>query len=237
VAAFAVLAGGAGPGRADIIFDNFEPGDKYITESGRAVGFASPIGVFEVATAFTVAGGSFTLDQITLAVSLQGGLNLLDVAIAASDGGLPGAVLETFHFDGAMGPLGSDNPPLVAGSVLHPLLTEGSQYWVIASASGATTAVWNFNSTGGTGPTATREDGGVWSLDDVQPLQGALRVSGTPAAGPDPPAVPGPSSLALLVAGAVSLCARGRARRGRHPGDPRNAAGSAGPTAGPVRSG
>jgi hypothetical protein len=201
--------------RADVIFNNFGPGDTYLTESGRVVGAAGPTGdVQDVATAFTVADGNFTLDQITLAVSLQSGLNQLDVTLAASDGGgLPGTTLETFHFANAMGPLGSNNPPLVANSTLHPLLSEGMRYWVIASASGATSAAWNFNSTGGIGLTAGRTNGGPWSLDNVQPLQGALRVSGTPGPGPEPPAVPEPSALALLAAGTLGVGAWRCARR------------------------
>lgn len=217
LAIFALLGVGAAPGMADVIFNNFGPADAYITGAGRAVGAVGPTGdINEVATSFTVAGGGFTLDQLTVAVSLLSGQNQLDVSLAASDGaGLPGALLETFRFENAMGPLGSNNPPLVANSTQHPLLSEGAQYWVIASASGATTAVWNFNSTGGEGLTASRTNGGPWSPDDAQPLQAALRVSGTRLAGPEPSPVAEPSALALFAAGALGLYSCGRVRRRR----------------------
>lgn len=215
LAVFALLGVGAVRGMADVIFNNFGPGDAYITGAGRAVGAVGPTGdVSEVATAFTVAGGGFTLDQLTVGVSLFSGQNQLDVTLAASDGaGIPGTLLETFRFENAMGPLGSNNPPLIANSTVRPLLSEGAQYWVIASASGATGAVWNFNSTGGEGLTASRTNGGPWSLDDAQPLQAALRVSGMRLPGPEPSPVPEPSALALLAAGALGLYSRGRVRR------------------------
>jgi hypothetical protein len=83
----------------------------------------------DTAVAFAPIGSSFTLDRIELAVNLLSGLNVLDVALTTSVGGFPGAVLETFHFVDAMGPFGLLNPPLIADSVLHSILSEGTQYW------------------------------------------------------------------------------------------------------------
>ena len=64
-------------------------------------------------------------------VSLIAGTNSLTMAIAADNGGTPGAILETFTFVNQMGAFGSQNAPLTATSVLNPLLTAGTNYWIL----------------------------------------------------------------------------------------------------------
>jgi hypothetical protein len=200
----ALLVGGAGQAKAGIIFNNFGPGDSYDVNRGVTVGLAGGIGghIDTTAVAFIPIGNSFALDRIELAMSLvnPGGLgfgpNLLDVALTTSVGGFPGAVLETFHFANAMGPLGFLNPPLIADSFLHSLLSEGTQYWVVASAPDlSTSAAWNLNTTNDPGPQAQQEDGGPWFL--VSPPRGTFRVSGT--------AIREPSTFTLLGLGVLGL--------------------------------
>jgi hypothetical protein len=197
----ALLAGGAGQIKAEVIFSNFGPGDSYDLNHGATIGLAGGTYI-DTAVTFTPIGNSFTLDRIELAVGLanpagQGfGPNLLDVALTTSVGGFPGSVLEMFHFVDAMGPFTSWNAPLIADSALHPLLSEGTQYWLVASAPDpGTTAAWNWNTTGDLGAHAQRVNGGSWFF--VTPSRGAFRVSGT--------AVPEPSTFPLLSLGAVAL--------------------------------
>jgi hypothetical protein len=214
--AVALLGSGAGPARADIIFNNFGPGDGYDTSQGWQVG-ASPLGGprLEQATAFTPTGASFTFDQVAIALSRSGfstGPNLIDVALTTSSGGAPGTVLETFRFVGAMGLFGLFSPPLVADSVLHPLLLEGTQYWLVASVPQPTTlADWNLASPVDLGRRAFREVGGPWQVADAT-VRGAFRVSGTPVGGT---AVPEPTALTLLSSGVVGLLGHAW-RRARH---------------------
>ena len=119
----------------------------------------------DTAVPFAPIGSSFALDRVELAVNLLSGLNVLDVALTTSVGGFPGAVLETFHFVDAMGPFGLLNPPLIADSVLHSILSEGTQYWLVASAPDlSTSAAWNLNTTNDPGLQAQREDGEPWFL-------------------------------------------------------------------------
>lgn len=194
----ALLVSGAGQVKAGVIFNNFGPGDSYDVNRGVTIGLAGGIGGphIDTAVAFAPIGNSFTLDGIELAINLGSGLNLLDVALTTSVGGFPGAVLETFRFVNAMGPLGFLNPPLIADSVLHSLLSEGTQYWVVASAPDlSTSAAWNLNTTSDPGPQAQREDSGPWFL--VSPPRGAFRVSGT--------AIPEPSTFTLLGLGVLGL--------------------------------
>src|SRR5262249_50724137 len=126
-AAFALLAGSAGPTRADVIFNNFGPYDSYDPQSGFLVGTSLSV---QEAMAFTPLGGSFTFDRLEIALGLSRGPNLIDVSLTTSVDGAPGQILESFRFVNAMGPFGLLNDPLVADSVLHPLLSEGEQYWI-----------------------------------------------------------------------------------------------------------
>jgi hypothetical protein len=204
--ATAALLGGAGVGRADVIVNNFGPGDSYDISQGWQVG-TSPVGgpVLEQAVAFTPAGASFMLDRIEVALSQSGfstGPNLIEVALTTSSGGVPGTVLETFRFVDAMGPFGRFNPPLAADSVLHPLLLEGEQYWLVASVPQPTTlADWNLASPIDLGRRAFREVGGSWQVADAN-VRGAFRVSGTPSGGAE---VPEPAALTLLGSGVLGL--------------------------------
>jgi hypothetical protein len=214
--ALLLVMSGPGPAKADIIFSNFGPADTYNTEDGPVLG---QLGVnrAERAAAFTVTGDSFSLDRIELAASLNLGPNRLVVTLVTSQAGLPGdTVLETWDIVNGMGPLGTTNPPLVLDATSHPILRQGEQYWLIAATPPGhdEAVIWNYNSVNGRGPTAARTNLVPWSPDDL-PFQETFRVSGTPLVGSV--AVPEPSTLALLAAGALALAAAGWRRRHTSP--------------------
>jgi hypothetical protein len=135
------------PANADILFNNFGPGDAYLPNVVYSIGrFPGDTITYVQGDAFIVTGGNFTLDSLTLALNWGGsGPNAVDVQLRADAGGKPGAVLESFHLEN-LGILGLPNPPVIATSALHPLLLAGQQYWVTASASDVTDIGWNFNS-------------------------------------------------------------------------------------------
>jgi hypothetical protein len=174
--ALAVLVGATRSGRADVVFNNFGFADGYNFTSGWVIGLDTAQTFWEPGDAFTVSG-DFVLTQITLAASYVSGPNEITVWLMDDASGVPGQVLEQFDFSD-LGQFGDFNPPLVAASVLNPILENGNQYWLVASTSDSTTAAWNRNSTGDIGLHAFRKDGGNWTTDIH--VHGAFRIEGEP---------------------------------------------------------
>lgn len=175
---FASFALGTSYGATVTVFDNFGPGDTFIHNGGQAIGVIGWLGSLVVKTAampFT-SGANYTLDRVELAASLDNGANELDVWLTNTVSGLPGSVLESYHFSGAMGFFATPNIPILSvNSSLHPLLQAGSQYWLLATSIQAY-AVWN-NSTD-VGLNVYRFDSDPWTTDDGS--VGAFRITATP---------------------------------------------------------
>jgi hypothetical protein len=188
------------PGRADLIFNNFGPGDAYQRFQGQTVGFP-PI-YQDVGDRFVPTRFNYTLDRVVLPLGIFRGTNAVDVWFMTSVGGVPGSVLEAWHVTN-LPRFGSNHPPTFLDSVHHPLLREGVPYYVVASVpiGATTTAIWNSNSTGDTGPLAFRDHGGPWFVINDAFGRGALRVEGTVA-------IPEPGTLALFALGGLGLAVR-----------------------------
>jgi hypothetical protein len=193
LAALLLLVCGVGRAKAETIFNNFGPGDTYQKNSSYVIGLAGG-GTFTSSQGdgFRVTGGNYTLNSLTLALCIVSGPNAVDVQFRADAGGVPGTILETFHFSN-LGQFGKLNPPVVGTSELHPLLLEGEEYWVTASAGDQTTAGWNLNSTGDFGDVAFSRDEGPFTVTQ-RPLA-AMRID----------AVPEPTTITLLSIGIVGM--------------------------------
>ena len=184
---------------ASVIFTNFGPGLTYNTMQGNQVGNGLNGHNYGEASTFvpavTAAFGSVTV-ALSCVVGCPAPSTFSIVLSPDNDNLQPGPALETFNFVATtLGGIGNNNPPIVANSVLHPLLQAGTRYWISVVSSSGFVFEWNLNSTGDTAPQAVR-DNGFWSSPSSQ-LPGAFQVDSA-ASTPEPAA-------ALLLASGVML--------------------------------
>ena len=163
-AAFVITLGVAAPSPADpIAFSNFAgngvstccggwgvPGGGLVGEPNQDRGFE-----------FTpLISGKLSSLELVMRLDRNSEINEVDVSIAASSGGLPGPVLESFHLSNAL-PLaeevGAFVPLTAITSSTRPLLRAGTPYWVVASITGSLEAIWLDNDTNASGFTAFRK--------------------------------------------------------------------------------
>jgi hypothetical protein len=177
-----------------IIFSTFGSGDTYQL-GGYSIGDPNCI----VGNEFTVGvTSSYYLDKIELAVGMHRGSNELDVWLMSDAGRYPSTIIETFHFNGAMGVFGYNNPLLIAHSILHPVLNAGTDYWLVLSVPTGDFAGWNC-SLGTSGLINAKQGAGSWHPVGGYGLLGAFRVSGSSTL------IPEPSTVFLLSVGLLGL--------------------------------
>ena len=134
--------------KADTIFNSFLPGDTYSLDSGFTIGAGSAVGGGVVRVdqgdAFKPIGTSYSVDNIVVPIGMSCcGPSILDLWLMSDVGGMPGAIIESFHLVDALLPVDfMHHAPIVASSMLHPVLLEGTSYWLIASAPTNVSATW-----------------------------------------------------------------------------------------------
>jgi hypothetical protein len=184
---------------AGVIVSDFGPGQTYDnTDGGFVINSTN-----RVAVSFTPTTTSqFGSLEIAAYLSWIGPTSNLVVALAADSSGLPGVGLETFSFaPGAITtPASSGNKVLTGTSVLNPILTAGTQYWIVVSTSTTNTGYgWGVNSLSSQQFGVEEYSGGTWSYNGDM-LTPAFEVDSL-----DP--APEPGAGGLLGAGLLALVA------------------------------
>jgi hypothetical protein len=194
----------SGEARADIVYSNLGPGDTYQPAVGWTVaGPSAAIAAQEVAGVFTVSGADYVLTSLELALWHIEGDRTITIHLNENSSGLPGAVIESFLV--ALSP----GPEIVTlTSLLTPLLSNGSTYWITTEAGADDTwAAWNWNDQSALGWAVSLDGGASWqSVDTTSP---AFRVNGTATN----VVVPEPASIISAAVGALGLILVSRRRK------------------------
>jgi hypothetical protein len=200
----------AAPNAADasVIFSNFGAALSYDTTSGNPVGNAFDGNTWAEGNSFMPsAAGIFQSLRIALSCAFVCP-DAVTVSLNRDAGDQPGAVLESFSIaGGSLGPIGTNNSPLLLNSVLLPQFIPGTQYWVTVSAPLTDSVAWNLNSTGDASDQAISSDGGATWFSPSGNTPGALEVNAG-ATG----SVPEPSTWALLAGAGLLLSLMRRVR-------------------------
>ena len=105
-----------------VLYNTFGSGDTYLTYIGAIVGSAS-FGNVDAGHSFKInASSPYNLYRIEAAMGLDYGTNQLDLLLMSDNAGLPGTIIETFHFVNQMQHSSLSGSILSANSVLQPLL-------------------------------------------------------------------------------------------------------------------
>jgi hypothetical protein len=179
------------------VFSNFGPGSSYNIALGNPVGNAFDGNNYAQADSFVLSGDA-TFDALGLALSCFASCSdPFTVALADDSGNHPGGVLVSFTVPAsALGPLGTNNPPLALNSATNLLLSGGTRYWVTVTANLHDSIDWNLNSTGDSRAEALSTDGGATWFSPSGNTPGALEIVGT---------IPEPASFGLLVTAGLLL--------------------------------
>ena len=168
------------------IFNNFDPNNSYHPNYNSAIGYYRDFDYndlydIDTAMAFTPSNYSYTLSKVELGVSLEEGINELDVWIMQDNDNMPGQIIETIRVSGVMNSYPGVYPPVTAVSVLTPILNANTQYWIGLSAPGPNDIQikWHINTIGYEGRGVQRQRiNGIGSWTYYGPEECTFRVTG-----------------------------------------------------------
>ena len=205
VAAVATMLVGPPSARAAVIYSDFGPGDTFTPSQGFGIRGSNVFGGSVSQGAMFTAGATGLLGEIDVAFFYASGSGQFNLSLyTANSSGQLGTLIETI-MGGVVPTSDTSGAVIVESSLLHPLITAGTSYFLIASAANSQTNVaWNYNSTGTTGTLYSSDSRGVtYSSSTILPTF-RLQTS----------AVPEPSSLVLsVIAGGLGIAGRWRKKR------------------------
>lgn len=186
---------------ASVLFSdlNANPASKYNSGSSWIIQGTGTGAYFAQGFTFTPSATE-GLSQVDIALSAVSGSDSVIVTLNADSAGLPGSVLETWNVSGL--------PAFGTCCVLQTLfpavpltLNLGTTYWLVATPGATnTSAGWNVNNTGSTGPRAVQSSsGGAFTIFGANDDRGAFDIIGTAAV------VPEPATVTFAVAGLALL--------------------------------
>jgi hypothetical protein len=195
---------------ASVLFSNFGAGMSYNTSQGNPIGNDFAGDNAAQAETFTPTVNA-TFNSLSLALSCVANCSakqMFTISLTKNTNDAPGAVVEGFVISSStLGLQGTNNVPFTATSLLDPLLTAGTQYWVTVSSTTAYAISWGDNTTGDTSDQAVSSDGGASWFSPSFMTPSAYQVNATLVAEP---------STGILLAGGLLLgFADRRARRSR----------------------
>jgi hypothetical protein len=150
-----------------IIYSTFGPGDTYDVTSGWTIG--GP-GVYVQGLQFTPAENG-VVQTIEIAAFRPAGGTAVNVSLTTDAGDQPGSVLETVPICC----FGDTASIQLANSVLRPLLTGGTKYWLVVSSVAAGDFFgWNRNLNPPFELNAQQSMGGPWNIGSS--YRGTMRI-------------------------------------------------------------
>jgi hypothetical protein len=208
LASLALLLGGVRQAKADHLYNTFGPGDSFNKSSAVVIAGQSRLTTYTARAMEFSPSETATLDLVRFAMT-AGAAGPFEAVLVADNGGQPGTALEDL---GSVS-VTSSTAIYSLSSSLHPLLTAGTEYWLIlqpTNPNSLTLAYWNLSSPPVPAPRAVTNDPahGSWSV--VLGQAAAFDIQGTAAT-----ATPEPASLTLLGVGAVCLLGYGWRQRKR----------------------
>jgi hypothetical protein len=153
----------AAPLRADTLYTDLGPGDSWNS-------FSAYVGGAFLGTTFTVTTSGF-LENILLPVESNADFaNIDSVGLYEDSSGQPGTLLESWA---ALLPAEGSVPPLTdLTSLENPLLSAGTQYWLVIDAP-LSGVIWDLNDQG--------VNGGAWSGTSLDGMSQMFSADATPA--------------------------------------------------------
>jgi hypothetical protein len=192
---------------ATMIYSNFGTGSYNISQ-GNPVGNAFDGNDYAEGDTFVLSGDAI-FDSLRIALSCFGSCtDPFLVTLTRDAGNQPGPALETFTIpSGALGTMGTSNPPLVLNSVVGPALSSGTRYWITVRAGLNDSIDWNLNSSGDAAAEAISSDAGATWFSPSGNTPGAFEVRGIVAE---------PGGLGFMLSAGL-LFGLGAARKVRQP--------------------